>query len=111
MADAVRFFFDQHIAPAVARGLRRRGVDVLTAQEAGRCGLPDPDPLQFAGAEQRVLVTFDQDYLALHASGVPHAGIVWCRATKYNVGELVQLLFRLHQVTNGDRMRNIVEYL
>jgi predicted nuclease of predicted toxin-antitoxin system len=111
LADPIRFFFDQHIPPGAARGLRRRGVDVLTAQEAGRCGLPDPDQLQFATAEQRVVMTFDQDYLALHASGVPHAGIVWCRATKYSIGQLVQLLFLLHQVTDSDEMRGDVEYL
>jgi predicted nuclease of predicted toxin-antitoxin system len=111
VADAVRFFFDQHIAPAVVRGLRRRGVDVLTAQEAGRCGLPDPDQLQFATAEERVVTTFDTDYLALHASSVPHAGIVRCRATKYTIGQLIQLLFLMHQVTDRDGMRNHVEYL
>ena len=47
-------------------GLRRRGIDVLTAQDAGRCGTPDPDQLTFAAAEGRVLVTFDTDFLALH---------------------------------------------
>lgn len=111
MADPIRFFFDQHISSAVARALRRRGVDVLTAQEAGRCGLPDPDQLQFATVEQRVVMTFDPDYLALHASGVVHAGIVWCRATKYTIGQLIQLLFLLHRVTDRDDMRNYVEYL
>ncbi|MGO9913116.1 MAG: hypothetical protein ACLQIB_00145 [Isosphaeraceae bacterium] len=44
-------------------------------------------------------MTFDRDYLALHASGVPHAGIVWCRATKYTIGQLIGLLFLLQQVT------------
>jgi predicted nuclease of predicted toxin-antitoxin system len=95
----------------VARGLRRRGVDVVTVQEAGRCGLPDPDQLQYATAEERVIMTFDQDYLALNASGVSHAGIAWCRPDKYTIGQLVQLLFLLHSVSDRDEMRNRVEYL
>jgi hypothetical protein len=111
VADPIRFFFDQHIPSAVARGLRRRGVDVLTAQEVSRCGLPDPDQLQFATAEQRVVMTFDPDYLALHTNGVAHAGIAWCPATKYPIGQLIQLLFLLHGVTDRDAMRNCVEYL
>lgn len=111
MADAIRYFFDQHMPPGIARGLRRRGVDVLTAQEAGRCGLPDPDQLQFATAQERVVVTFDPDYLALHGSGMAHAGMAWCRATKYTIGQLIQLLFLLYQVTDRDSMRNYVEYL
>ncbi|MBI3947329.1 MAG: DUF5615 family PIN-like protein, partial [Armatimonadetes bacterium] len=47
--------------------LRRRGVDALTAQEAGRGRLHDSDHLAFALAEERVLVTMDSDFLALSA--------------------------------------------
>jgi predicted nuclease of predicted toxin-antitoxin system len=111
VADAIRYFFDQHIARAVATGLRRRGVDVLTAHEAGRCGLSDPEQLQFATAHERVVTTFDSDYLALHRAGVQHAGIVWCPATQYTIGELVQLLYLMYMVTDRDSMHNQVEYL
>src|SRR5438105_14940228 len=102
---------DQHYPGPVTQALRRLGIDVLTAQEAGRCGLPDPDQLAFATAAERVLVTFDPDYLALHNAGTPHAGIAWCPATKHRVGSLLQLLTLLHGVSDRDAMRNRVEYL
>jgi hypothetical protein len=102
---------DQHYPRPVAQGLRRLGIEVLTAQEAGRCGLPDSDQLLFATTEERVMVTFDSDYLALHRSGVAHAGIVWCPQQKYGIGMLVQLLELLHGVADRDQMRNRVEYL
>jgi hypothetical protein len=102
---------DQHYYSSVSKGLRRLGLDVLTAQDAGRCGLPDPDQLAFATAEERVMVTFDSDYLALHQSGVGHAGIAWCPQQKYGIGMLVQLLELLHGVSDRDQMRNRVEYL
>lgn len=73
MVVPLHFFFDQHIPFPVAQGLRRRGVDVLTAQEAERCGLPDAEQIIFAGQAGRVLVTFDADFLALAAGGVRHA--------------------------------------
>jgi uncharacterized protein DUF5615 len=111
VADPIRFYFDQHLPAAVTQGLRQRGVDVLTAQDAGRCGLPDAEQLQFATTEERVMVTFDSDYLALAASGVAHAGIAWCPATKYLVGQLVHALLLLHGVLDRDDMRNHVEYL
>jgi hypothetical protein len=57
------------------------------------------------------MVTFDPDYLALHNSGIPHAGIAWCTATKYRIGHLIQLLVLLHAVADRDGMRNRVEYL
>jgi hypothetical protein len=87
VAEPIRYYFDQHIYGAVAAGLRQSGIDVLTAQEASRCGLPDLDQLAFAAADQRVMVTFDPDYLAIHQSGTPHAGIVWCPAIKHSIGQ------------------------
>lgn len=111
MAEPIRYFLDQCVWGAVVSGLRQHSIDVLTAQEAGRCGLPDPDQLAFATAEERVLVTFDPDYLALHNSGTPHAGIAWCPSMKYRIGHLLQMLVLLHGVSDRDEMRNRVEYL
>jgi hypothetical protein len=102
---------DQHFPGPVSQGLRRHGVDVLTAQEANRCGLPDPDQLAFATAEERVMATFDSDFLALHQAGVQHAGIAWCPEQKYGIGPLIQALLLLHGILDRDAMRNHVEYL
>ena len=111
MGEPVRYYMDQHYPMAVTQGLRLRGIDVLTAQEAGRCGLPDSQQLAFATAEDRVLASFDSDYLALHQSGVDHAGIAWCPQQKYGIGQLVQALELIHGVLDRDAMRNRVEYL
>jgi hypothetical protein len=59
---------------------------------------------------------FDQHYpnqatKGLHQSGMQHAGIIWGRATKHSIGELIQLLFLLHETTDHENMRNKVEYL
>jgi hypothetical protein len=102
---------DQHFPGAVTLGLRQRGIDVLTAQEAGRCGLPDSDQLDYATTEERVLVSFDSDFLALHRTGVRHAGIAWCPQQKYGIGMLVQLLELLHRIAERGQMHNHVEYL
>jgi hypothetical protein len=111
VADPVRFFLDQNMNPAVADGLRRSGIDVLTAQDAGRCGFDDPDQLAFATAEGRVIVTFDRDYLALHATGVSHAGIAWAPRKKHAIGYLIGALEIIHGVYAADDMLNHLEYL
>ncbi len=111
MAEPIRYYFDQNFFGPVGPALRLLGIDVLTAQDAGRCGFSDPDQLACALAEDRVVVTFDTDYLALHQSGVAHAGIVWCPQTKYGIGTLVRLLELLHGVMDRDTMRNHLEYL
>jgi predicted nuclease of predicted toxin-antitoxin system len=109
VADRIRFYFDQHIP--VADGLRRRGVDVLTAQEADRCGLPDLRQIEFAKSDQRIIVTFDDDFLVLAASGLPHSGIAFCRVTKYSIGELIHALLLLNDILDMSDMQNHIEFL
>jgi hypothetical protein len=111
VTERIRFYFDQHIPGAVARGLRRRGVEVLTAQEAGRCGNTDLEQLEFAYENEYVVVSFDSDFLALAASGVPHNGVAFCPATKYTIGELIYALLLVSDVLDMSDMRNHIEFL
>lgn len=110
MAERIRFYLDQHFPHAVTQSLRQRGIDVLTAQEAGRCGLSDADQLTFATSDERVLVSFDADFLALHHSGTHHAGIAWCPQQKYGIGMLIQLLELLHGLVERDQMHDHIEF-
>ena len=57
------------------------------------------------------MVTFDTNYLALHSAGTEHAGVAWCPATKYSVGQLIDALVLVHGVLTPDEMMNHVEYL
>src|SRR5262249_24893093 len=111
MADGCRFYADQHYPAPVTTGLIRRGVDMLTAQDANHCAARAPHQLAFATGLGRVLLTFDSDFLAIHRSGVSHAGIVWCPATKYSIGELIRMLVLFHAVVTADEMVNHLEYL
>jgi uncharacterized protein with PIN domain len=75
--SAIRYYVDEHIAGAVVRALRVRGVDVMTVTEAGLRQAEDDEHLAFALHEGRVAVTCDADFLRLHAQGPAHAGIVY----------------------------------
>src|SRR5437762_1161098 len=84
----------------LVQALRTRGVDVLTAQEAGMVGQPDADHLAFATGEGRVLCTFNVgDFWALHGeyllAGRSHAGIVLMPQQRYAIGEQLRRLLRL----------------
>ena len=111
MTERIRLYFDQHIPGAVARGLRRRGVEVLTAQEAGRCGDTDLEQLEFAYENGYVIVTYDSDFLALATSGILHKGVAFCSAVKYTIGELIHVLLLVHDVLDTDDMHNHIEFL
>ena len=107
----MKFYLDEHIPKAVAEGLRRRGIDVLTVREAERLGDPDRKQLAFAAMKRRILVTFDDDFLALDAVGTPHLGIVFSQAGPRSVGELINSLVLIASVIEPEEMRNHIEFI
>lgn len=60
----VALYMDENVHVAITRGLRRRGVDVLTAQEDGMRKRPDREVLDRATNLGRVAVSEDADFLA-----------------------------------------------
>jgi predicted nuclease of predicted toxin-antitoxin system len=107
----MRFHLDEHIDPAIAEGLRRRGIDVTTTAGAGLQGTTDEEHLAFARAEHRILVTHDDDYLRLHQRGIPHAGIAYCRQQAQSIGEMLRALLLIWAVLTPEEMENDVEFL
>ena len=110
MAQAVKFYTDEHVARAVARGLRHRGVDVLTVAEAGLLQAEDAAHLQFASQENRTIFTQDDDFLRLHAAGVEHAGIAYAPQGT-SIGNIIRGLMLIYQVLDTEDMRGHVEFL
>lgn len=111
MATAIRFHLDEHIAHAVAHGLRLREIDVTTTADADLIGASDEDHLAFASADSRVIVTNDPDYLRLHNAGTDHAGIVFCVRDNTDVGEIVRFLCLVHDALTPAEMVGEIQYL
>lgn len=107
----MKFYLDEHIPKGVVEGLRRRGVDVLTVQEADRSGDSDEKQLAFATREGRVLVTFDDDFLRLDASGIPHTGVVFSQTGRRTAGELIESLMLIANVIESNEMKNHIEFI
>ena len=110
MVQPVKFYTDEHVAKAVARGLRLRGVDAITAAEANMLGATDEQHLAFALQEQRVLFTQDDDFFRLHAAGRDHAGIVYV-SQPASIGQIVRGLMLIYQVFNAEEMHRNIEFL
>ena len=111
MAEPVKFYTDEHVPKAVIYGLRRRGVDVRTVPEAGMLGASDEELLALAHREGRVLFTQDEDFLRLHAAGIPHAGIVYTHQQSASIGEMVHGLMLTFEVFEASEMEGHLEYL
>lgn len=106
----VRYYTDEHISRAVVRGLRQRGINVLSVAEANKLGATDEDHLAFALAEGRVVFTHDDDFLRLASSGKAHAGIVYA-PNHTPIGKIIQNLMLIYEVLEAEEMVGNVEYL
>ena len=107
----IRYHLDESVNHALAVGLRLRGIDVTTATDAGLLGTSDHEQLNYAFQNDRVSVSHDDDFLRLAATGIPHAGIVYCHQDKLNIGQLVNALTDLWRVRSAEDMRSVVVFL
>ena len=110
MSEKIRFYTDEHVGKAVIKGLRQRGVDVLTVPEADLLGASDEEHLELAREEKWVIFTQDDDFLALAAAGRRHAGIVYAPQGT-SIGQIIRGLMLVHDVLELDEMENHVEFL
>jgi predicted nuclease of predicted toxin-antitoxin system len=112
----LRLLLDANLSPrGIAAKLREAGHDVLAlAEDASFEGLPDPQVLELAAAEQRVLVTRNsRDFAPLARqwaeAGRSHAGIVliWTLDHSQFAEILAGVERQLHQRPAQEQWRDI----
>lgn len=97
----MKFYIDENVDPAVATGLRLRGIDAIATQEAGLKGSSDEQQIAFASVESRVIVTHDADLLRMDRRGVAHAGVVYVGANRNSLGHIIHKLVLLHETVSA----------
>ena len=100
-----RLYADEDFPWGAVQILRNWGHDVLTVQEAGRCGAADPDVLADATADARAVLTHNhRHYKRLHARGHWHGGIISCTRDDNDLPGLAQ---RIHDaITTAPNLAN-----
>lgn len=94
----------------IVRGLRQRGIDVLSVPEAGTDHADDDFQIKFATSNNRVLFTQDQDFLAIAVSEIEHARIVY-GSQKFTIGQTILGLVDVHREFSAETMMNALKYL
>lgn len=111
----ISFYMDVHVDIAITRGLRRRGVDVLTAQEDGTATLDDPLLLDRAGTLKRLLFTQDDDFLAeanrRQTEGVYFIGVLYLHQLDTVIGRCIDDLETISLASELEEYANKVRYL
>jgi len=101
---------------ALVAALRKHGLDVSTALEAGATAETDEQQLAFATAQGRVLYSHNVgDFCRLHAQwlshGQSHAGILLAHQEQFSVGERMRRILRMADCLSAEEMRNRLELL
>jgi len=113
----LRLYFDEDsLTHALVIALRARGVDLLTALEAGMLERSDEEHLEYATAEGRVLYTFNiADFSRIHSAwlsaGRGHAGLILAPQQQYSIGEQLRRLLKLIAARSAEEMVDRVEFL
>ena len=110
-----RLYMDVHVKEAITAGVRRRGIDAVTAQEDGATRLEDVPLLDRATALGRTLFSQDDDLLAIarahQTQGIFFAGLIYGHQLAATIGKYVLDLEIICTVLDPEDMVNRIEYL
>jgi hypothetical protein len=112
---SVGLYMDVHVRSEVTDGLRRRGVDVLTAQEDGSTRLFDPVLLDRATALSRVIFTQDDEFLCEAVKRQRHgddfATVIYAHQLRVSIAQCINDLELFAKVATVEESRGQVVYL
>ena len=112
---SVALYMDVHVPRPITRGLRRVGVDVLTAQEDGTARWEDAALLDRAVELGRILFSQDEDLLVEAAkrksSGVSFSGVIYAPQLALSIGQFIEELEVLAKAGLPADFANRVQYL
>ena len=112
---SVPLYLDHHVDAAIADGLRRRGVDVLTCREDGTTTWDDDRLLGRATELRRALFSQDDDLLVIahrwQAENRQFAGLIYGHQLDLTIGQAIRDLELIALVYDPDDLCDRVEFL
>ena len=108
---SISLLCDEHIPYSVVKGLRRRGLDVVTVQEKGLSSADDEEIMQYALNNNLCIYTRDTDFLRHHKAGSKHAGIIYHHPLAYSIGEAIRRILILNEVAESEELKGRIKFL
>ena len=106
----LEFCTDENVPRAFVTTLESNGFDVAHAAEERGEDTVDESLLQWAASDNRVLVTNDRDFAALHTNH-DHAGIAVYSDQSLTPGEFVTAIRRVSRQLSPESVRNELIWL
>lgn len=111
---AIPLYADECVDAGVVAGLRRRGVDIVTAADVGLLGSSDEIQLEKARALARVVLSGDQDFLVLAhrcaTDAVAFPGLLFIQP-KTTVGEVIRAVALLAMLLSPGEIAGWIEWV
>ncbi|MGE3806584.1 MAG: DUF5615 family PIN-like protein [Gemmataceae bacterium] len=113
----LRLASDADVHGAIIKGLRRLpSIDLVRAQDVLPLGkeTPDPEVLEWAAAENRVLITNDKSTMIEFATqrvaaGLPMPGIIiTARPDRQSIGDAIEDIVLIAECRSAEEMRTLV---
>lgn len=107
---------DENFNGDILRGLYRRHpeIDVVRVQDVGLDGVPDPDILEWASRENRILLTHDRETMPNFAhervkAGQPMPGL-FLVSNVMPLGQAIEEILLAHDCLSEEECRNLVTF-
>ena len=114
---SIRFLADADLNRAIVTAVRERepALDFMTATEAELEGHGDPDVLEFAASQRRILVSHDTSTMTMHfserlRSGGASPGVLLVRQ-RASVGQIVDALLLVWSASSPGEWADQIHYL
>ena len=115
IAAVIALYMDENVEGQIVRGLRRRGIDILTVEADGWGKRLDPDVLDRAGELGRVAFSRDEDFLReavrRQRAGERFLGVIYAHKLRVSLGRCIEDLELLAQAGFPEDFANRVYYL
>jgi hypothetical protein len=110
----IALFTDADVSLKLAKQLRERGCDAVSALELGRYRPLDQEQLDFAVSERRTILTFNIRHFtplfeAYWKAGKEHYSVIVSDQIAF--GELLRRMLNLLNTVSADEMKNNLKYL
>ena len=105
------FYADENVPLAVSKGLKRRGINIFTVQEAKLLSKNDREQLKYAFQQQRVIITHDSDFLTLiRKEKIEHRGVLFF-TRQVDIGEAIEEIEKIWLLYSAEDLRGAVLFL
>ena len=106
-----KFYADENVPLAASKSLKKRGIDIITAQESGMLRKADNAHLSFAVAEKRAIITHDSDFLKLAIRGkLNHNGILFF-TKQVSISQAIEEIEQVYLAYSAEELCGVILFL